>query len=255
MADGAPRVTAGAALTTAWFWLLFLFTAPLCLALGTVLFVVTLPFDRDRRLIHAFICRWTFQYLRASVLWRARVSGRERLPRGPAVFVANHQSMADVVAAMGLFHPFKFVSKSSLFALPVIGWMMKMAKYVSLERGKPGSTRRMMEECRTWLRRGMPVLIFPEGTYSGGRELLNFKKGAFVLAMEEKVPVVPVVLHGTAELIQGDGPFVRTRSNIRVEVLAPISPEQLGEDPEALSLRVRELFEASLGIAGPAAIK
>ncbi|MBX5482678.1 MAG: 1-acyl-sn-glycerol-3-phosphate acyltransferase [Myxococcaceae bacterium] len=248
--EPAVRVTPGAAITTAWFWLLFAVTAPICLLLGTLIFLFTLPFDRDRRAIHAFICRWTFLYLRASPLWRAEVRGRERLPPGPAVLVANHQSMADVVAAMGLFHPYKFVSKASLFSVPVVGWLMRMAKYVRLERGSPGSTRRMMEACRNWLRRGMPVLIFPEGTYSGGRGLLDFKRGAFALAMEEHVPVVPVVLKGTAQLIRGDGPFVNARSDIQVEVLEPISPAQFGENPDELARRVRALFEAALAEPG-----
>ena len=66
----------------------------------------------------------------------------------------------------------------------------------------------MMAQCRGWLRRGMPVLLFPEGTYSGGGPLLPFKRGAFLLAIEEQVPIVPVVIRGTAELVHEDGPWM-----------------------------------------------
>jgi 1-acyl-sn-glycerol-3-phosphate acyltransferase len=234
-------------LTTAWFWIVFALTAPVGFVLGGLVFLLTAPWDRDRRALHAFICRWTFNYLRASPLWRIRVRGRERLPSGPCVLVANHQSMADVVAAMGLFHPFKFVSKVSLFSLPLVGWMMTMARYVRLERGHAGSTRNMMIDCRRWLRRGVPVLIFPEGTYAPGPSLLPFKRGAFVLAVEERVPLVPVAIRGSAELIQGDGPWLNARSRIDVEVLPPIHPDEVGGDFSALLLRTRDRLRAALG--------
>jgi 1-acyl-sn-glycerol-3-phosphate acyltransferase len=243
----AQPLTAGTVLTTVWFWLVFALSAPLCVVLGTLLFLVTAPWDGERRALHAFICRWTFNYLRASPLWRARVRGRERLPRGPCVLVANHQSMADPVAAMGLFHPFKFVSKVSLFSLPAVGWLMSMARYVRLERRHAGSTRRMMIACRRWLRHGVPVLIFPEGTYSPGPELLPFKRGAFVLAVEERVPLVPIAIRGTGELVRGDGPWLNVRSRIDVEVLPPLHPDAVEGDPAALLLRAREQLGAALG--------
>jgi len=233
-------------LTTAWFWIVFAVSAPICVVLGTLIFLFTAPWDTDRRVLHAFICRWTFNYLRASPLWRTVVRGRERLPRGACVLVANHQSMADVVAAMGLFHPFKFVSKTSLFSLPLVGWLMRMARYVRLERGHAGSSRAMMIACRRWLRRGVPVLIFPEGTYAPGPSLLPFKRGAFVLATEEGVPLVPVAIRGSADLVRGDGPWMNARSRIEVEVLQPIHPDELAGDSSALLLRTRESLRAAL---------
>ncbi len=227
-------------LATVWFALVFLFTAPLCFVLGSLLFILTLPFDRDRRALHAFVCAWTLQYLRVWPGWRVKVRGRDRLPKGACVIVANHQSATDVVAAMGLRAQFKFVSKASLFSLPVVGWMMRMIRHVRLERGSAASTRRMMESCRAWLRRGMPVLIFPEGTYGEGGPLLTFRPGAFVLAIEEGVPVVPVALHGTADLLRGDGPWMSARARVEVEVLPPRGVESLGADPAALGREVRE---------------
>jgi 1-acyl-sn-glycerol-3-phosphate acyltransferase len=233
-------------LCTAVFWLVFLVFGPLEFLAGVLLLLVTLPFDPNRRAIHALICRWTFLYIRIFPSWRIQVTGRELLPEGPAVLVANHQSMADVVAVMGLKHPFKFVSKASLFNLPLVGWMMRMARYVSLERGRPRSTQRMMEACRRWLWRGVPVLLFPEGTYGTRGRMLPFKRGAFLLAIEEKVPLVPVALTGTTELVEGDGPWLSPRANIRITVLPPIPPAELGEDPDALSQLVRARLEAAL---------
>ena len=238
-------------LVTLLFWLVFAVACPLEVFVGVLFFLATAPFDPDRRALHAFICRWTFRYLRLFPSWRVEVVGRELLPPGPAVLVANHQSMADVVVMMGLYHPFKFVSKASLFQLPLVGWMMRLARYVRIERGRPKSTQKMMEDCRRWLRRGMAVLLFPEGTYSTGGKLLPFKRGPFILAVEEKVPVVPVVLTGTTSLIDGDGPWMSHRANIRIQVTPPIPAAELGEDAAALALRVRARFEQALAQAAP----
>src|SRR5919202_3381582 len=92
----AGRLTAGAVVTTAWFWIVFAATAPVGFVLGIAVLLLTAPWDADRQALHAFICRWTFNYLRASPLWRMRGLWRERLPRGPRVLVANHHSMTDV---------------------------------------------------------------------------------------------------------------------------------------------------------------
>src|SRR5205085_3491099 len=131
----------------------------------SLLWAVSTPFDRQRRAVHWVICRWGHQLMRAWPLWSTRVLHRERLPKEPCVIIANHQSMADIIAVLGLYYPFKFVSKASLFGVPVLGWLMKMARYVSVERGRPKSMHEMMEVCRAWLRAGMSVMIFPEGTY------------------------------------------------------------------------------------------
>jgi 1-acyl-sn-glycerol-3-phosphate acyltransferase len=116
---------------------------------------------------------------------------------------------------------------------------MRLAHYISLERGKRSSHQRMMERCHFWLKRGMSVLLFPEGTYREGEQMLPFKRGAFVLAIEEKVPVVPVALIGTAEWVWGDGPWMNPTARVRVEVL-PAMFSRTGEGAEALGERVRE---------------
>ncbi|QRN96033.1 1-acyl-sn-glycerol-3-phosphate acyltransferase [Archangium violaceum] len=232
---------------TLWFWAVFGLTAVPGFLLGVALWLLTLPFDPERRVLHAYVCHWCFQYLRAWPGWSARVEGRELLPEGPCVLVANHQSMADILAAMGLFHPFKFVSKASLFRIPLLGWMMGLLRYVRVERGRPQSMREMLDVCRGWLRRGMPVLLFPEGTYGEAGRLLPFRRGAFRLALEAGVPVVPVVIRGTTELVEGDGPWMNPHARVRVQVLPLVRPEDFGSDEGVLAERVRGLILQALG--------
>jgi 1-acyl-sn-glycerol-3-phosphate acyltransferase len=233
-------------LATLWFWAVFGITLVPGFLVGVALWLVLLPFDPDRRVLHAYVCRWCFQYLRIWPGWSARVEGRELLPRGACVLVANHQSMADIFAAMGLFHPFKFVSKASLFRIPLLGWMMSLLRYVRVERGRLQSMRGMMDVCREWLNRDMPVLIFPEGTYAEGGRLLPFRRGAFRLALDARVPVVPVLLRGTTELVEGDGPWMNPHARVSIRVLPPVRPEDFSGDDGALADRVRDLFLQAL---------
>jgi 1-acyl-sn-glycerol-3-phosphate acyltransferase len=229
------------ALTLA-FALVVLLTAPLCVVLGLVLLLASVFVDRDRRALHAFVCHWCVAYLRLNPLWHLEVEGRERLPEGPAVLVANHQSLLDIIAAMALFHPFKFVSKVSLFRVPLLGWMMSFIRHVPLDRGRPHSTVLMLESCRGWLRRGMAVFFFPEGTYSDGEHLLPFRSGAFLLAIEEQVPLVPILIEGTREVVVGDGPWLFPRAHVRVTVLEPRVPPP-DTDAEALAAEVRDMYQ------------
>ena len=242
----SARPSPASAAVTVAFWIVVALTMPLLFLIATLLFVVTAPFDPDRRVLHAFVCRSCHAYLHANPLWRVRVEGRERIPHGGSVLVVNHQSMADVAACMGLRRPFKFVSKASLFSLPVVGWAMWMLRYVRLERGRPHSTRAMLEECRRWLRRGVAVLMFPEGTYAPGDALLHFKPGAFVLARDERVPLVPVLLTGTRALVVGDGPWMAPRVDILVRVLDPVD-FPAGADAVQVSAAMREQFARELG--------
>ena len=242
--SGRPS-PASAAVTVA-FWAVVVLTMPVLFLVAALLFGVTAPFDPDRRVLHAFVCRSCHAYLHVNPFWRVRVEGRQRIPRGASVLVVNHQSMADVAACMGLHRPFKFVSKASLFSLPVVGWAMRMLRYVRLERGRPHSTRAMLDDCQRWLRRGMAVLMFPEGTYAPGETLLHFKPGAFVLARDERVPLVPVLLSGTRALVVGDGPWMAPRVDIRVRVLDPVDFPP-GADAVQVAAAMRERFARELG--------
>lgn len=236
-------------LSTLFFWLVFVVTAPVVMLFGALLFVFTAPFDPQRRVMHAYICATAFNYVRVNPFWSTTVEGRERIPSGPCVLVVNHQSMADVIAVLGLRSQFKFVSKASLFSLPLVGWLMTMAKYVAVERGRHSSMQKMMDDCRAWLRSGMSVLIFPEGTYSPDGKLLPFKRGAFQLAVDEGVPVVPVVMTGTRDLVVEDGPWMSPKATVRIRVLEPL--RDLGTDDAAVTQRVRELMLRELGQLPP----
>jgi len=237
----------GQALATAWLAAMVVATLPVAYLVAMGLLAATARSDPGRRLAHRFVAGWCSQYLRCWPGWSLTVRGGERLPPGPCVLVANHQSMADILALMALPGHFKFVSKASLFEVPAIGQMMRWLRYVPLERGKLRSAEAMLLACSGLLRAGERVLIFPEATYAEGGTRLPFRRGAFRLAQAEQVPLVLVSLHGTAELVAGDGPWFSPRGAVAVEVRevlpAPAPDAELGPLVAAVEARYHRWLE------------
>lgn len=218
---------------------------------STVLFVgaaliwlVTLPFDRNGRVLHLYSCFWAQLYFYVNPLWHLKVDGRERLPwHGPAVLVSNHESLGDILVLFGLYRPFKWVSKAENFKLPLIGWNMRLNRYVPLVRGDKVSISNMMARCEHWLARGVPILMFPEGTRSFDGQVKPFKDGAFALARKMNCPIIPIVLTGTARTLPKHGWVLNTRADCHVEVMPPVDPSAFPDVP-ALRDYVRDLIIA-----------
>jgi 1-acyl-sn-glycerol-3-phosphate acyltransferase len=209
-------------------------------AVALVIWAVSLPFDPNGRVLHLYSCGWAQLYFWVNPMWRLKIAGRENLPwHGPAVLVANHESLADILVLFGLYRPFKWVSKASVFKVPLIGWNMKLNRYVALVRGSRESVMKMLRDCETWLDRGVPVLLFPEGTRSPDGSVQPFKDGAFHLAIKKKVPVIPIVLAGTARTLPKHGFVLREHADCRVQVLKAIPVSELGENTQALKELVR----------------
>lgn len=225
------------------FWTLFVVSVATIFLVATVVFLLTAPFDRKRTVIHLFSCLWGHFYFFANPLWSLRVEGREKLPwGGPAVYVANHQSLGDILVLFALYRPYKWVSKESVFRVPFIGWLMRYDRYIPIRRGDKASIAKMMEECRYWLDQDVPVLMFPEGTRSETGEMKPFKDGAFRLAVEKDCPVFPMVVTGTGDTLPKHGIMLRKRAHCRVRVLDPVHPRDYGHDIDQLRQAVRDVM-------------
>lgn len=232
------------ALHTFLFWAYLLGALPIFFVPALILFVLTLPFDRNGRVLHYYTCFWCAQHLWLNPFWRLDIQGRERVRRDRAyVYVCNHNSSGDIAALFCLFLPFKFVSKAVNFKAPFLGWNMSLNRYVPLVRGDPDSVRQMMATCRAWLDRGVSIMMFPEGTRSRTGEMLPFRPGAFKLALDAGVPVVPIVLDGTFEALPPNGILSQRRVlPIRARICEPIDSRDFA-DASALSDAVRARME------------
>ncbi len=231
------------------YWIFIVVSMPILFVGAAVVLLLTIAFDRRRVVLHLYSCAWATLYVVANPLWRCRVVGREKLPwRGPAVIVANHLSMLDILVLYGLFRPFKWVSKAELFRVPVVGWNMWLNDYVRVWRGDRESVRKMMAHCRAHLARGTPVLLFPEGTRSPDGRLQRFKDGAFRLAFDAGVPVVPIALTGTFDALPKHGLMMHRGMRAEVRVLDPIDAKAF-ESSDALREAVRDAIAAALPAA------
>jgi 1-acyl-sn-glycerol-3-phosphate acyltransferase len=137
----------------------------------------------------------------------------------------------------------KWLSKIEILRIPVLGWIMRIAGDVPVERGTATSAARALRRCHEVLRGRVSVIIFPEGTRSTTGKLLPFKDGAFRMAIEAGVPILPLVVCGTATALRKHDWRVG-RSDAEVRVLPPVETAGLGhEDVPALRERVRSLIQ------------
>lgn len=212
---------------------------------ATIVFALTVAFDRRRIVQHLYSCFWAQIMFYLNPMWRLDIEGRAKLPwHGPAVLVSNHESLGDILVLFGLYRPFKWVSKAAVFRTPFLGWNMVYNGYVPLVRGDKSSIIAMHERCMSWLRRGVPIMMFPEGTRSADGEVRPFKDGAFRLALEANCPLFPIVLTGTADTLPKHGLLLERRADCHVRVLDPIDPAQFGGDVDRLRDHTRALIIA-----------
>ncbi len=221
----------------------------LALPVQALLLLVTLPFDRNRTVAGRFLRIVGVLITKTFPPWRLRVEGRWP-PGGPFVVVANHQSMLDILLLSRLPREMKWVAKEELFGIPLVGWMLRMSGDIRIRRGDAESGGEALGVAKAYLARGMNVMMFPEGTRSATGKLLPFKKGAFRLAIEAGVPVLPVAVNGTAQGMPKGGPWVRPCRAV-ARLLEPVAVAGLGAD-DAIVLRdtVRERIAAALPAPG-----
>jgi 1-acyl-sn-glycerol-3-phosphate acyltransferase len=235
-------------LSLCW-WTFLVVTSILLFPVAVFLWAVTTPFDRRRRLLHRFTCWWASLYSWLNPAWTVRIEGRERVrPDQAYVMIANHQSLVDILVLFRLFTHFKWVSKIEIFRVPFIGWNMALNRYVALRRGDRRSIATMMQACLDRLAEGSSIMIFPEGTRSVDGRLRPFKAGAFTLAQRARVPLLPIVIEGTARALPRRGFVLQGHHQIRVRVLEEIPYATFADDTvETLGARMHALYRRALG--------
>jgi len=230
-------------LVSIWVWLLLVGCVVLWLPLMALVRLFTASSDKGRYTVGYLFRQIPVVVAALNPLWRFRTTGTMPVdPRRPYVVVSNHESFVDILLISHLPWEMKWLSKAELFRIPVLGWLLRLAGDIPIKRGFGPSAIEAIARCREALANRVSVMIFPEGTRSSTDELLPFKDGAFRLAIDAGVPILPLVVHGTASALpKHDWRFGRSTAVVRV--LEPIETTGLAAaDVPALKDRVRRLI-------------
>ncbi len=230
-----PLINAGQALFLA-FWSAFCITSAFIAGLLTM-----------RRELPLAMARWLW----APPLIRGTGSriALEPLPdvdwSRPHIFVMNHQSMFDIPCAFAALPAnLRFVAKHSLRHVPFIGWYMAFTGMIFVNRRNRQEAVRSLHLAGQRIREGANILAYPEGTRSHDGSILPFKKGPFVLAIEAGVPIIPVAIEGSGDVLPRDGFRIRPRV-VRMKVGQPIETAGLkSKDRDELLRRTRDAIIA-----------
>jgi 1-acyl-sn-glycerol-3-phosphate acyltransferase len=203
----------------------------------TVLVIVWLPllvfvraFDRDpvRYRTGRWFRRLGVAMCRVNPSWRIHLSGEHiQNPRKPYVVISNHQSHADIPILSNLPWEMKWIAKKALFTLPFVGWMMRLAGDIPVDRADRRSGARMLLTAMKYLDRKCSVIFFPEGTRSPDGRVGRFNDGAFHLAIKAHVPILPIAIEGSYDCLPKRSWKFGRPSDVRVRVMPEVSTEGL----------------------------
>ncbi|MBK8884069.1 MAG: 1-acyl-sn-glycerol-3-phosphate acyltransferase [Bacteroidales bacterium] len=213
-----------------------------------VIWLLALPFDRQRFVTHWFLVYQAFVLTALIPIWKVRVDGREKAERGTTyVIIANHQSILDILMINRLRYRFKWISKIENTSVPVLGWYLRMAGYITVDRGNEESKAKMLEQSYNCLKQGISIMIFPEGTRSVNGEIGFYKRGAFQLAIQAGIPILPVIIDGTAGILPKHGLKFRSGYQVNIKVLDPVYPaEFVSENPDLLAIEMNRIMRSDL---------
>ena len=210
--------------------------------------VVCYPFDRGRRTVHELSRILVRIFFVSPLRWRQRVEGRELIDRRKRyVIVINHNTVIDIPTLYYIPLNFRWVSKREVFRVPFFGQYLVLHGDICIDRGRAAEAlEQMVRKGKMWIGRGASIAIFPEGTRSKDGEIHRFKAGAFTLAREAGVDILPVVLDGTRTLIRKNLLF-NWGNRITIRVLPPVPAERVAaEDPHELMTEVHDAMCAAL---------
>lgn len=218
-----------------WLWQ-YLIAWPLLVVLTvfTAVFTVCTVFWKNAEFVHKVQQFWSRSFFWLMFL-PVSVDGQEHIVPGQSyVFVANHQSMFDVWLVYGWLPViFKWLMKAELRKVPFVGTGCKAAGHIFIDRRSTKAAMESLKEVEKQLVNGVCTVIFPEGTRSLNGEVGRFKRGAFQIAWDLGLPIIPLSLDGCYEVLPKGKPFVY-RAPVHMHIGEPIDLKQFSNPNEAI---------------------
>ena len=217
--------------------------AVVTIACGTASLVSTF-LDRRGRMAHRIAERWARLLLRITGVRLERAGAALPGADTSCVFVANHASFYDIpILFAAVPRQLRIMAKATLGRVPFIGWHLKRAGHLLVDRERPGAA--IFKRMQRTLRHGVSLIVFPEGARTLTGELDEFKAGVFMLAIEHKLPIVPLSVAGSRDVMPRDRLMV-TPGPVRVTVHDWIATDGMTRrDARELARRVRHIIAAA----------
>lgn len=180
-------------------------------------------------------------------LVRVTVKGRDNINRNTSyVFVANHQGSYDIFSIYGyLGHNFKWMMKKSLRKILLVGFTCERIGHIFVDRSSPSAVRRTIETAERQLRDGMSLVVFPEGARTFDGKMIPFKKGAYQLALDFHLPLVPVTIDGSFKVMPRTS-YLPRPGHITLTIHKPIAPPDDEADRAEVMESTRRAIESAL---------
>lgn len=175
------------------------------------------------------------------------VTGLENLPEGPALLVSNHEGNFDIPLILSSIpKPFGFISKKEVQKFPIIPSYMEEMNCVFLDRTDRRSAFKSISDTTEKLKEGHSILIFPEGTRSKGGEFGEFKAGFMRIAKDAGVPIVPIAIHGTADIMENNNNKIQP-AHVAIHVLEPVPSARIAEmEAKEMILEIRSMIHGKI---------
>ena len=207
-------------------------------------------FSKQEKIIHFYVAvPWA-----KAILWvcgiNIKVKGLEHMQaRTPRIYMSNHQSYFDIFALLAhIPSDFKFIMKQELMNIPLLGFAMRRAGYIGLERADPRKAIRSMKEAAEKVKNGASLVVFPEGTRSIDGSLQTFKKGGFNLALKSGVEIVPVAIINSCHIVP-KGSLKINKGSIDINFGKPIPVDGYGKrNVNRLMTRVMEAVQREMNV-------
>ena len=224
------------------------FPVLLVLTILTAVFTIILSPVFPNAQFSYFPARWWGRFFCYLLFIKVKITGIEKLdPKKSYVIAANHQSIYDIFVVYGwLPMIFKWVMKAELRRIPLVGKACESAGHIFINRKNPVAAKKSLDRAEAQLRNGVSVVVFPEGTRTYTGQMGKFKKGAFRMAADLQLPIVPVTLRGCFERLPRNG-FVVTPGLIEMIIHEPVEVKGYeNEKQPELMQTLHDIIESAL---------
>jgi 1-acyl-sn-glycerol-3-phosphate acyltransferase len=204
--------------------------------------------DKKLWLLHRLACFWGAIYIWCVPFWSLKIYGRKKLKdKEVKIMMSNHQSFVDILIVNSLFRHYKWTSKVENFKLPFVGWVLSLGKCIRIYRGSGDAWQKFYRQASKTLAQGNTIMVFPEGTRSKTGDMGKFKEGAFLLALQTKTDIQPMVLDGSFKATPKNGWVLTKHQKMVLKVLDPLPYESFKDLTAAQTAKkVHSIIESAL---------